>query len=93
MRRPFKIDLQLFASKKYYSLVQKENEAHINIYGDITSWPWLESDVSSYTLAKEIEGLDVNTIHVYINSYGGGGGGGTGNLQLLETAQGQGHHI
>lgn len=57
--------------KKYYALTKKDNEAHINIYGDITSWPWLESDVSSYTLAKEIEGLDVDTIHVYINSYGG----------------------
>lgn len=57
--------------KKYYSLLQGENEASINIYGDITSWEWLESDVSSYTLSKELEGLDVNTIHVYINSYGG----------------------
>lgn len=57
--------------KKYYSLVQSENEANINIYGDITSWEWLESDVSSYTLSKELEGLDVDKINVYINSYGG----------------------
>lgn len=45
--------------------------ANINIYGDITSWPWLESDVSAYNLSKEIEGLDVDNIDVYINSYGG----------------------
>ena len=59
--------------KKYYSLYQEEGsrEASINIYGDITSWEWLESDVSSYTLSKEIEGLDVDNLHVYINSYGG----------------------
>lgn len=57
--------------KKYYSLVVENNEANITIYGDITSWEWLESDVSSYTLSKELEGLDVDVINVYINSYGG----------------------
>lgn len=58
---------------KYYSLVKNEaeNSADIYIYGDITSWEWLESDVSSYTLSKEIAGLDVASINVYINSYGG----------------------
>ena len=57
--------------KKYYSLVTEGREASIAIYGDITSWPWLESDVSSYNLSQAIEGLDVDTIHVYISSYGG----------------------
>lgn len=57
--------------KKYYYLVTENNEASITIYGDITSWEWFESDVSSYTLSKEIEGLDVDVINVYINSYGG----------------------
>ena len=57
--------------KKYYSMVAENNEANINIYGDITSWEWFESDVSSYTLSKELEALDVDTINVYINSYGG----------------------
>ena len=56
---------------KYYSLAVQDREASINIYGDITSWEWLESDVSSYTLSKEIEGLDVDVLNVYINSYGG----------------------
>jgi ATP-dependent Clp protease protease subunit len=58
-------------NKKYYALAVENNEANIFIYGDIVSWPWIESDVSSYTLAKEIEGLDVDVINVYINSYGG----------------------
>jgi len=61
--------------KKYYSLVvNKDNkEASIYIYGDIVSWEWFESDVSSYTLAKEIEALPegIETINVFINSYGG----------------------
>lgn len=58
-------------NKKYYSLVKENNEAHVNIYGDITSWKRNESDVSNYILSKEIESLDVDTINVYINSYGG----------------------
>lgn len=56
---------------KYYSLVTTGREADVHIFGDITSWEWLESDVSSYTLSKEIEGMDVDKINVYINSYGG----------------------
>ena len=44
---------------------------YIYIYGDITSWEWFESDVSSYTLSKYIQDLDVDTINVHINSYGG----------------------
>lgn len=57
--------------KRYYALAVADDEASIYIFGDIVSWEWFESDVSSYTLAKEIEALDVDTIHVYINSYGG----------------------
>lgn len=57
--------------KKYYSLETNERTATVYIYGDITSWPWLESDVSSYLLSRQIEGLDVDNINVYINSYGG----------------------
>ncbi len=60
--------------KRYYSLYQDtENKtADIYIYGDITSWEWLESDVSSYTLSKELQELeDVENINIYISSYGG----------------------
>lgn len=57
--------------KKYYAMETEENSAEIMIYGDITSWPWLESDVSSYNLSKQIKDLDVDTIHVHISSYGG----------------------
>lgn len=58
--------------KKYYSMEQAEKEASIYIFGDITSWRWDESDVSSFTLSKQLlEMGDVDTVHVYINSYGG----------------------
>lgn len=56
---------------KYYQLTVTGKEAALNIYGDITSWPWLESDVSAYNIKQEIDSLDVDTISVYINSYGG----------------------
>lgn len=58
-------------SKKYFQLTQNNNEVDIQIYGDITSWEWFESDVSSYTLSKQIESLECDVINVYINSYGG----------------------
>ena len=57
--------------KKFYQLTQTEREAELHIYGDITSWPWLESDVDAYSLSKELAELDVDKIDVYINSYGG----------------------
>lgn len=60
-------------SKRYYALTVEGEQAHINIFGDIVSWEWLESDVSSYTLAKQLEELpdEVKIVNVYINSYGG----------------------
>ena len=41
-------------NKKYFQLTQNGNEVDIQIYGDITSWACYESDVSSYTLSKQI---------------------------------------
>ena len=52
---------------------EESKEADIYIYGDITSWEWDESDVSSFTLSKDLQALpdDIQIINVYINSYGG----------------------
>ena len=59
-------------NRKYFSLEKTKQTANIYLYGDITSWPWLEGDVSSANLSKQLEALgDVNEINVYINSYGG----------------------
>lgn len=58
--------------QRYYQMTTSDNAADIYIFGDITSWEWLESDVSSYTLARELQSLrDVDHIRVFINSYGG----------------------
>lgn len=55
------------------SINEESKEADVYIYGDITSWEWDESDVSSFTLSKELQSLpeDIQVINVYINSYGG----------------------
>lgn len=59
-------------NRKYFALEKHKQTATINIYGDITSWPWFEGDVSAANLSKQLEELDdVNEINVYINSYGG----------------------
>lgn len=59
--------------KLYYALETNGTEASLNIFGDITSWPWEEyGEVSANTLSRKLEELgDVSKIDVYINSYGG----------------------
>ena len=57
--------------KKYYSLEAKKDKAVVSIYGDITSYPFDERDVSAFNLSKELEKVTAKTIEVYINSYGG----------------------
>ncbi len=57
--------------RRYYSLATQGSTADVMIFGDITSYPWMESDVSGYGLARELEGLNVSQINVHINSYGG----------------------
>lgn len=58
--------------RKFYALAKAENEATLNIYGDITSIKWFENDVSADSLVKQLDELtDVEKINVYINSYGG----------------------
>lgn len=60
------------SNRRYFSLVRSGSTAELDIYGDITSWPWLESDVSAYNLSQQLAQLDdVTEIHVNINSYGG----------------------
>lgn len=58
---------------KYFSLVRTGKEANINIYGDITSYAYEpRGEVSAYNLSRQLEEMqDVDTINVYISSYGG----------------------
>lgn len=58
--------------QKYYQLINSGKSADLYIYGDITSYPWAESDVDAYSLVNELTSIDgVENINVYINSYGG----------------------
>lgn len=58
--------------KRYFSLKKDGRSAQLDIYGDITSWPWDESDMSAAILSKQLEEIgDVDEIAVHINSYGG----------------------
>lgn len=54
-------------NRQYFSMEKRENEATINIYGDITSW-----EDQAKNLAQRLDELtDVSKINVYVNSYGG----------------------
>ena len=57
--------------KRYYQMEVAGSEADIDIYGDITAWPLVDSDVSSANLSAQLADLDVDVINVNINSYGG----------------------
>ena len=56
---------------EYMEQIQKNDVADLYIFGDITSWPWLESDVSASGIVNELQSLDAKEINVHINSYGG----------------------
>ena len=57
--------------QKYFAIQQAGRTAEVYIYGDIVPYPWDNSDMSGQTLADQIKEMDVDIIHVYINSYGG----------------------
>ena len=65
--------------KLFYQISTSGRTADINIYGDITGNAelinaWMDTDtgaVSARSIVQEIQELDVDTINVYINSYGG----------------------
>lgn len=61
-------------NKRYYMLVDGEDEADLYIFGDISSYGhWGEDDPtrSAYDIVNELNGVKANKINVHINSYGG----------------------
>lgn len=58
-------------NKRFWQIEETEERAVIDIYGDITSWPWLNSDVSAYDIKQAINDIKAKNIDVFINSYGG----------------------
>jgi len=59
--------------KKFWSWATDENSdtADLYIFGDITSWEWFESDVSSYGIVRQLQDLKQKNVKIHINSYGG----------------------
>lgn len=57
---------------KYFDLYQPTDDAAVlTIYGDITSFPWEDNDVSAYNLSRQLGELSADHLDVFINSYGG----------------------
>lgn len=56
---------------KYFAIQQANRVANIYIFGDIVPIEWFDGDVSANGIKNQIEGLDVDEIHVHIDSYGG----------------------
>ena len=57
---------------KYYQLAQNDTSADLYIFGDICAWAWPElGEQSGVTIVNQLKELDVDTINVHINSYGG----------------------
>ena len=57
---------------KYYSMEKVGKTLELYIFGDITSYPFFENDVSEDSIVKQIKSFaDVEQINVHISSYGG----------------------
>lgn len=55
------------------------------IYGDIEDYKWIESDVTSYDFAKELQEIDTPNMNVRINSYGGSVASGLAIYNLIKS--------
>nr|WP_225877837.1 head maturation protease, ClpP-related [Alkalibacter mobilis] len=65
-------DLGEPAQKPFFQFNRvNDQKTEINIYGDITSWRWIESDVSAYSFKKQLNEVETPEIEVRIDSYGG----------------------
>lgn len=58
--------------KPYFDFQQAGEQADIYIFGDITSFPCVESDVSAFRLARQLEQAEnLAEINIHVDSYGG----------------------
>lgn len=58
--------------KPYFDFQQAGEQADIYIFGDITSFPCVESDASAFRLARQLEkSKNLAEINVHVDSYGG----------------------
>lgn len=56
---------------KYYQFIKNENSTDLYIYGDITSQPYFEGEISASTIIEELNNINSDELNVYISSYGG----------------------
>ena len=56
---------------RYFAIQQAERTADIYIFGDIVPFAFFEGDVSAHSIVQQIQALDVDTIRVHVDSYGG----------------------
>lgn len=74
---------------KYFAFTKKNDETtEITIYGDITAYRWVESDVTHYDFAKDLAQVDTPNLAVRINSYGGAVDQALGIYNLLKDFKG-----
>lgn len=58
--------------KPYFDFQQAGEQADIYIFGDITSFPCVESDTSAFRLARQLEqSKNLAEINIHVDSYGG----------------------
>nr|DAU96046.1 MAG TPA: Putative ATP dependent Clp protease [Caudoviricetes sp.] len=58
--------------KPYFDFQQAGEQADIYIFGEITSFPYVESDVSAFRLARQLEQSEnLAEINIHVDSYGG----------------------
>ena len=58
--------------KPYFDFQQAGEQADIYIFGDITSFPYVESDVSAFRLARQLEQSEnLAELNIHVDSYGG----------------------
>lgn len=59
-------------ASRWYQMEVSGTDADIWVFGDVTSLPWFDSDVSAHGFVHDLESLGpVDNITVHINSYGG----------------------
>lgn len=57
--------------RQYFAIQQAERTADLYIFGDIVPFALFPGEVSGQSLADQLQALDVDTIRVHIDSYGG----------------------
>lgn len=57
--------------RQYFAIQQAERTADLHIFGDIVPFALFPGEVSGNSLKNQLQALDVDTIRVHIDSYGG----------------------